>query len=257
MLFRTSLLILLLMSASAQAESRLHVFAAASLSAPLQSITHSFIKKAGIEVSITFASSSALARQIKQGAPASVFITANPDWLDYIEKDNLTLQKSRRTILSNRLVIAAHKEQDIDPFSFPEHASVKRLKLDSQRRIATGNPEHVPLGMYAKEALSNSGLWQSWRPLLAPSNSARSALALTERQETLIGIHYESDIQQSNKLKRLSIIPESYHTPIRYEVSLIRGDKLDPASQYYDYLFSKEAGSVFRHYGFIVLDSRQ
>lgn len=249
MFFRTLFISLCFLSSDLPAEDTLHIFAAASLSQPLEELSKQFTQENDHKISLTFAASSTLARQIVQGAPAALYISANSDWIDYLQDYGSLSTASRQQILTNTLVVASHNESDIEPFIFSK--TMKFPVLDStQARIAVGNPDHVPSGMYAKEALTHVNQWSTWQPYLAPANNARSALALTERQETIFGIHYRSDVINSETLKILSEIPKQFHSPIKYEIVLIGENVTSMALRYAQFLTSPNSLNLFTAYGF-------
>lgn len=239
----------LMLSHSAFAKETVTIFAAASLTSPLQEIAHQIEKTSPVKIILSFASSSTLARQITQGAPADLYLSANSRWVDYLEKDAHLQPASRKALLKNRLVIASQRESAIPYFEFSPALVLSNLP-EFSGRIAVGDPQHVPVGIYAKEALEKVNLWHSWKDKLAPTNSARSALALTERGETLLGIHYYTDVSQNPKLKVLSQIPSTLHSPIIYEVAMLNRSTHNAVSSVYHYLFSQEAASVFERFGF-------
>ena len=237
---------------SVQAEDRIHIFAATSLTAPLEELSVNFRDKHQHLPALTFASSSVLARQITQGAPADLYIAANKRWMDYVEQQGSLQPSTRQALISNRLVIVGNKDHVIAPFQFSDAINIDHL-IDKHSRIAIGDTNHVPVGIYAKEALQTANLWQEWQSYFAPTNSARSALALTERGETPMGIHYKSDIVDKPQLNILSEIPEVMHSPIVYEIAKIEGKDNASISLFYEFLFSKEASKVFKRYGFKTL----
>jgi len=240
---------------SVQAEDRIHIFAATSLTAPLEELSANFRDKYQHLPALTFASSSVLARQITQGAPADLYIAANKRWMDYVEQQGSLKVITRRSLISNRLVIVGNKDNTIPPFQFSKDVKIDHL-IDRDARIAIGDTNHVPVGIYAKEALESANLWQEWRSYFAPTNSARSALALTERGETPLGIHYKSDIVDKAQLNILSEIPETMHSPIIYEIAKIKGKDTASTSLFYEFLFSEEASKVFKRYGFKTLQDK-
>ncbi|WP_415887626.1 molybdate ABC transporter substrate-binding protein [Neptuniibacter sp. QD37_6] len=240
---------------SVQAEDRIHIFAATSLTAPLEELSAKFRDKHQHSPSLTLASSSVLARQITQSAPAHLYIAANQRWMDYVEQQGAIRPNTRRALISNRLVIVGNKDHIIAPFKFSEAIKIDQV-INQRSRIAIGDTNHVPVGIYAKEALQSANLWHEWKSYFAPTNSARSALALTERGETPMGIHYKTDILDKPQLNILSEIPESMHSPIIYEVAKIEGKENASTSLFYEFLFSEEASNVFKRYGFKTLQEK-
>ena len=158
------------------------VFAAASLTNALQDIASEYEKGKDVKIVSSFASSSTLARQIEQGAPADLFISADQQWMDYASEKKTIDNGSRVTLLGNDLVLVAPTASQPQPVNISKTTDWKSL-LKGQR-LAVGDPDHVPAGIYAKEALQNLGAWEQLSPLMARSNSVRAALALVERNET-------------------------------------------------------------------------
>ncbi len=255
MIFRLLTITFCLLSSALQAGETLHIFAAASLAEPLEELSAEFPLDQGQKISLSFASSSTLAQQIIHGAPSALYLSANSHWVDYLQENKNNLVESRQHILGNTLVIASHQDANINAFTFSP--ALKIVEINPQHgRIALGNPDYVPSGIYAREALESIGQWQSWRPYLAPANNARSALALTERQEAAFGIHYRSDVVNHTELRILSEIPAQLHSPIKYEMVLIRENATALARKYAEFLTSASSKRVFKKYGFTLPEER-
>ncbi len=232
----------------AQAAEKITVFAAASLTNALQKISEQYQQGKDVQVVSSFASSSTLAKQIEQGAPADLFISADQQWMDYTVGKQLMVDNTRYTLLGNDLVLVAaqeSKQQKIDI-----NKDTPWLKLLNGGLLAVGDPAHVPAGIYAKEALQNLGAWTALEPKLAPSSDVRSALALVEREESPLGIVYGSDAVASTKVKVVGIFPESSHKPVEYPMAVVKGHESAALTAFYDYLKTPAAAAIFKQYGF-------
>ncbi|MDU4094723.1 MAG: molybdate ABC transporter substrate-binding protein [Pantoea sp.] len=236
-------------SGHAVAAENVTVFAAASLTNALQDIVSQYEKnKDEIKIVASYASSSTLARQIEQGAPADLFISADQQWMDYAAQKNSVESDSRYTLLGNELVLIAPAATQAKAVTIDKNTDWKSL-LKGQR-IATGDPDHVPAGIYAKEALQNLGAWDTLSPVMARANNVRAALALVERNETPYGIVYGSDAVASQKVTVVGHFPENSHKPVEYPVAIVKGHRHPAVSAFYDYLKGPEAAIIFKKYGF-------
>lgn len=236
------------LSGQAAAAENITVFAAASLTNALQDISSQYHKEKEVDVVASYASSSTLARQIEQGAPADLFISADQQWMDYAIDKKQIVDNTRYTLLGNKLVLIAPKDSKIDKVSIDKQTEWKKL-LDGGR-LAVGDPDHVPAGIYAKEALEYLGAWTTLSPEMARANNVRSAMALVERAEAPLGIVYGSDAIASNKVKVVGVFPEQSHKPVEYPMAIVKGHENAMVSAFYDYLKGPEAAAVFKRYGF-------
>jgi len=225
------------------------VFAAASLAQAITDLADVFTAKGGGKVTPSFAGSSILAKQIENGAPANLFISADEDWMNYLADRQLIVPPSRLDLLGNRLVLIALRESpirgEIGP-GFP----LAQLLGDS--RLATADPDHVPAGKYAKAALGKLGVWTGIESKLARADNVRAALALVERGECALGIVYATDAAISMKVRIVGAFPEDTHPPIVYPVALVSGKDTPASRSFLDFLKTPEARSVFEKYGFTV-----
>ena len=187
-------------------EGKITVFAAASLTNAMQDIATQYKKEKGVDVVSSFASSSTLARQIEAGAPADLFISADQKWMDYAVDKKAIDTASRQTLLGNSLVVVAPKASEQKDFTID--SKTNWTSLLNGGRLAVGDPEHVPAGIYAKEALQKLGAWDTLSPKLAPAEDVRGALALVERNEAPLGIVYGSDAVASKGVKVVATFPE-------------------------------------------------
>lgn len=245
-------LLILVLTSSLQAAERVHLFAASSLATAMDRLATQYQTRTGIRVVTTYAASSALARQIYQGAPADIYLSANQRWMDYLQQQKMIQPQSRKTLLHNTLVL-------IQPATAqPPGGTISQLTNDwplmetlADRRLALANPDHVPAGIYAKEALTTLNHWPRIRRNLARSHNVRGALALVEQGEAPMGIVYRTDALASQKVSIIADIPDNSHTSIDYPIALIR-DAHATAADFYHYLNSPEAAAVFKAQGFRV-----
>jgi molybdate transport system substrate-binding protein len=231
------------------ADAEVVVFAAASLTDVLQAIA----KQGGFtQVKFSFASSSALARQIGQGAPAQLFVSADLAWMDAVQKSGQVEPGTRRDLASNRLALVAPGTSE--PAAAPQSADALRARIDAvlaqpNARIATGDPAHVPVGRYAQAALAALGLWDAVAPRLARADNVRNALALVERGEAPLGITYTTDALASGKVQVVALFPLASHAPIRYPMALLKGAS-PAARRFHAHLLAPEAQALLRQAGF-------
>ena len=225
------------------------IFGAMSLTDALTEVSQRFGEVRNVKVYCNFAGSSTLQRQIEKGAPAAVFISASPKQMDALQQNRLLHQDSRRTILHNRLVLIAPVDSSLSM------VDVGMLAQDSIRRIAIGEPNSVPAGIYGREALTHLGLWDAVQPKLIPSADVRSTLAYVESGEVDLGIVYQTDARLSKKVKVIYQFPDSSHSPIVYPAAVLRdtGSKV-LAQAFLDYLQTAEAAAIFEKYGFSVVN---
>jgi molybdate transport system substrate-binding protein len=236
--------VLFLTSASARAADVL-VFAAASTTDALNEVAEMFAAKGMGHVRSSYAASSTLAKQIERGAPADIFLSADLQWMDYLQDRKLIVAGSRANLFGNTLVLIA-----------PAGARTAEIKLDDlarllgDGRLATGDPDHVPVGLYARQALEKLGQWQAVEPRLARAGSVRAAMALVERGEAPFGIVYATDAAASGKVKVVAAFPAALHDPIVYPVALVAGHETPAAKDFLAFLASAEAKGVFVRHGF-------
>lgn len=224
------------------------VFAAASLTNAMQDIAAQYNKEQKVDVVSSFASSSTLARQIEAGAPADIFISADQKWMDYAVDKKAIDTPSRKTLLGNSLVVVAPKASPQGEIAINDKTDW--LSLLKGGRLATGDPAHVPAGIYAKEALQKLGAWETLSPKLAPAEDVRNALALVERNEAPLGIVYGSDAVASKGVRVVGTFPESSHQKVEYPLAIVKGHNNSTVSAFYDYLQGPQAAAIFKRYGF-------
>ncbi len=231
-------------------EQTITVFAAASLRNAIDEVNVEFAKASGVRVIVSYAATSALVRQIEQGAPADIFISADLEWMEYAAQKDLIARGSRTDLLGNRLVLIAPKVSPLGMLVIDRSLDLGRLIGD--HRIATGDVRAVPAGKYAKAALESLGLWEHVERKLAMVENVRAALMLVARGETPLGIVYATDAQGEPNVKVLGTFPENSHAPIIYPAAATR-DAKPTAAQYLTFLRSPAAGRIFERHGFTFL----
>jgi molybdate transport system substrate-binding protein len=231
------------------------VFAATSLVNALDNVDRTFTQATGIRVTARFAASSTLMKQMERGAPADVFVSADLDWMDYGTSHRLIEDDTRINLLGNRLVLIAAKDSPIGEVIIGPGFDL--TKLAGNGRIATGDIRRsIPVGLYAKAALEELGVWGAVEPKMAMTDTVRVAMALVARGEASLGIVYASDAKVEPNVKVIGTFPESSHPPIVYPAAATRDAKVE-AKRYLEFLRSAAAGAVFQDYGFAVLAQRR
>ncbi|PHM48147.1 molybdate ABC transporter substrate-binding protein [Xenorhabdus miraniensis] len=230
------------------ATDKVTVFAAASLTNALDDIAAQYKKEKQGDIVASYASSSTLARQIEQGAPADIFISADQQWMNYVSDKQLIAENTRHTLLGNQLVLIAPKESKLEKIDINKETKWKSLLAGG--RLAVGDPDHVPVGIYAKESLQYLKAWDMVNPLMARTNNVRSGMALVERAEAPLGIVYGSDAVASKKVKVVGVFPPESHKPVEYPIVIIKGHEKQAVRDFYDYLKTPEAAEIFKRYGF-------
>src|SRR6516162_3461502 len=226
------------------------VFAAASMKNALDDVDAAFTKSTGLKVVASYAASSALIKQIENGAPADVFASADLDWMDYGAQHKLIKDDTRVNLLGNRLVLIAPKDSKIGNVTIAPGFDLAKLAGDG--RIVTGDVRAVPVGKYAKAALEKLGAWAAAEPKFAMTENVRAALTLVARGEAPLGIVYETDAKVEPNVKIVGAFPADSHPPIVYPVAVTVNAKPE-AAQYLAFLRSGAAKAVFETYGFTFL----
>lgn len=247
----------LLFAAGAQAQAQakpesappLTVFAAASLKEAMDEAGAAWTQRTHQDVRNSYAASSALARQVEQGAPADVFISADSDWMDYLQQRNLIDIATRRDLLGNTLVLVAPKDSKAKPLSLRKGSNLLPL-LGADGRIALALTASVPAGKYAKAAFESLGIWTALQPRAAEAENVRAALLLVSRGEAPLGVVYGSDAQADPGVRVLATFPASSHPAIVYPVARIKASANPQAVAFVRWLGSKQAAAIFRKHGF-------
>jgi molybdate transport system substrate-binding protein len=235
---------------AAAQEKSITAFAAASMKNALDDINAAFTQRTGIKVVTSYGASSALARQIEQGAPADVFASADTDWMHYASQKKAIKDDTRVHLLGNRLVLIAPRESKVAPVTIGPGFDLAKLVGDG--RVATADVRAVPVGKYAKAALEKLGGWTAAEPKFAMTENVRAALALVARGEAPLGIVYETDAKVEPSVKIVGQFPEDSHPAITYPVALTVNAKPEAAA-YLAFLRSTVSKAVFERYGFTFL----
>jgi molybdate transport system substrate-binding protein len=235
--------------AAGGAAPELTVFAASSLTNALQEIGGAFTHDTGEPVRFSFAASSTLARQIESGVGANIFFPADSEWMDYLQARGLIDKGSRRDVLGNRLVLIAPADSKVNLKIQPKF---KLLEALNGGRLATGDPDSVPVGKYAQSALTRLGLWARIVDRLVRAENVRSAMAFVARGEAPLGIVYATDAWVDKKVRIVDTFPADSHSPITYPVAATNIAHAD-AQKFIDYLGNPASRAVFKKYGFAVL----
>jgi len=225
------------------------VFAAASLTNALQKVADDYKTKSGQTVAVSFAASSALARQIEASGGADIFISADKDWMDYLDNKGLIAHATRKDILGGHLVLIAPASSKLQVKIAPHFDLIGAL---GGGRLAVADPDSVPAGKYARTALTALGVWNTVVDHLVQAENVRVALAYVARGEAPLGIVYSTDAAAEPKVKIVGEFPGNTHQPIVYPAALTRDAK--PAAQaFLDYLKGPEANAIFAKAGFVIL----
>jgi molybdate transport system substrate-binding protein len=240
-------------AASAHAEAAkkpaLLIFAAASLTNVLSDISPAWEKSSGVPVKLSFAASSVLARQIEAGAKADVFISADSEWMDYLQSRNLIDQTSRRNLVGNRLVLIAPADSKLELKIAPGFKLAEAL---GNGRLATSDPDTVPAGRYARSALTSLGVWDEIADRLVRADNVRSAMLFVSRGEVPLGIVYATDAAVDSKVRVIDLFPAATHVPITYPAAAVRGAR-SGAAALTAYLAGVETRAAWRKFGFVEL----
>ena len=234
--------------AQAQAQPGATVFAAASLADALRALGQDWAARGNPPPRLSFAASSALARQIEQGAPADLFLSADEPWMDYLQSRGVIARETRRAPIGNALVLVAPADR---VRSVTLARGTDLLALAAGGRIAVGDPAHVPAGRYAQAALEWMGQWQAVAPRLARADNVRAALLLVERGETPLGIVYATDAAAARGVAVLGTFPPESHPPITYPFAVTRRAAGDAqARALHAFLSGPEAAATWQRFGF-------
>ena len=251
---RLSLLLVALSAAfaslPAQAESPVIVFAAASMKTALDETAASFHAQEGVEIKISYGGSLALARQLTEGAPADIFVSADEDSMDEAAKGKAIKAESRSDILANALVVVANKASPVQALPLTVADLTDALGVG---KLVTGEVNSVPVGKYAKQALTNLKLWDTVEPRLAMTDNVRAALAFVARGEAPLGIVYATDAAAEPAVKIVATFPDSSHKPIVYPMALTAASANTAAVKFFNFLRSPVARAIFERQGFKTL----
>lgn len=233
--------------AFARADSTVTVFAAASLTDALGAADAAYTHLTGVAVRESFASSSTLARQIEAGAPADVFVSADTEWMDYLRRKGLVANPT--LLLGNALVVIAPLGGSVHEQAIGPNLDWLGL-LGRDGRLAVADPDHVPAGIYAKQALEHLGAWPRLEPRLARAEDVRGALALVERSDAPLGIVYLTDARASARVRIVGVFPAATHAPIVYPAGIVKGSDTPVVNNYFRFLCGAAARKIFARFGF-------
>ena len=233
------------------AQTEIVVFAAASTTNVVTEIGEMYEARQLGRIVPSFASSSTLAKQIENRAPADLYISADKKWMDYLEERHLLIPGSRFDLAGNRIVLIVPVESAVQKIDVTPGVSLAPV-LGRDGRLAMGDPDYVPAGAYGRKALENLGGWNSLKDRIAPMKDVRAALTLVERGETPIGIVYATDAAISGKVRVVGTFPADSHPPIVYPAAAVTGGNISAAKKFLSFLKSPEVRQVFEKYGFDV-----
>jgi molybdate transport system substrate-binding protein len=233
------------MAVDAYAREKILLFGAISTTNAITAIAKDFAERDICSLSPVFAASSTLARQIAVGAPADIFLSANQNWMDWLDEKAKLELGSRVDMLGNRLVM-------IVPADSKENLELTESLIAKlgDSRFVIADPDHVPAGIYAKAALESLGLWQTLSPRLARMQNVRTALAVIERRGADAGIVYTSDAAASKRVRVASVIDANLHPTIRYPIAIIVGRATSAVLACYEHLLSATSAAIFESHGF-------
>lgn len=238
--------LLAVQSATVSAVETVMVYAATSTFNALSDIIKEYNElNTDIIVKVSFASSSTLAKQIEAGAPAQIFISANPKWMDYLQQQNLLIPETRTNLLHNKIVLISPIAYSIKVKMNQDFNFANQLK----GKLCLGDPNHVPAGIYAKQGLVTLNWWNNLKRDIVGTKDVRAALVLVEMGECAAGIVYATDAKASDKVQVIAEFPSKTHEPIVYPLARVAGSS-DIANDFMAYLKSKESRKVFKRYGF-------
>lgn len=246
-LFRFVFVLLALIPIESRAQT-VTVFAAASLTDALKDEAALWVKQGHPAATLSFGSSSTLAKQIEQGAPANIFASADEKWMDDMASKNQIVPDTRKDLLGNDLVL-------IVPASKPTHVTIKQgfdlaRLLGANGRLAVGDPAHVPVGLYAKQALEKLGIWDSVSSKIAATADVRSGMLLVEQAEAPAGIVYSTDAAVSRKVMIAGTFPASSHDPITYPFAIVKAGDTPAARAFLTFLEGPQAKAIWVKRGF-------
>lgn len=252
LLFSAFIVLLAAFSPASAEDKTITVFAAASMKNALDEVDAAYTARTGVKITASYAASSVLAKQIEQGAPADVFVSADTDWMDYAASKKTINEPTRVNLLGNSIVLIAPKDSEVNNVTIAQGFDLAKLAGDG--RIATGDVKSVPAGKYAKAALEKLGAWQAAKPKFAMAESVRAALTLVARGEANLGIVYSTDAKVEPGVKIVGTFPADSHPAIIYPVAATTTAKGE-TNDYLAFLRSSAAKTIFEKYGFKFLIS--
>ncbi len=236
-------------AACAQGSDKLVIFAASSLTEAMNDVGEAYAKTGKPKPVFSFAASSALAKQIENGAPAAMFVSADEMWMDYLSQHKLVIADTRVSFLGNTLVLVAPADRPLHLTIGPNFPLAKSIGTG---KLSLADPDAVPAGKYAKAALESLGVWKSVEANVIRGENVRSALAFVERGEAAAGIVYSTDAALTQKVAVVGAFPETSYPPISYPLAIVAGHDTPAARAFRDFMLGDAAKAVYRKYGFAV-----
>jgi molybdate transport system substrate-binding protein len=224
------------------------IFAAASTTGAVEDAARIFEQASGIRVRAVFAASSILAKQVAADAPADLYLSASSHWMDYLQERGWVAPETRVDLLGNTLVLVVPADS---PLKLEIGTGVALVRALGDRRLAMGDPNHVPAGIYGKAALQALGLWSQTADRVAFAGNVRAALALVDRGEAAAGLVYATDAAISARVRIAARFPPDSHPPITYPLAVVADKARPEVLRFHRYLIGPEAGAVFRRHGFL------
>ncbi|HSE74618.1 MAG TPA: molybdate ABC transporter substrate-binding protein [Dongiaceae bacterium] len=240
-----------LAGAALAAEPAVTMFAAASLTDALKAAAAAWKDKGNPSVVLSFGSSSAIAKQVEGGAPADIFASADEKWMQYLNDKGLIVADTLRRPIGNDLVLVAPASSDVSIAVAPGFDLAGALDAG---RLAIGDPNAVPAGIYGKQALAKLGVWDTIESRIAPAENVRAALALVQRGEVPLGIVYATDARGVGDVRVVGTFPDDSHDPIVYPMAIVAGHERPEVKAFFDFLLGAEARQIFNRYGFKTLE---
>ena len=226
------------------------VFAAASLKDAFDQAVEMFQQQGGEKVIVSYAASSALAKQIESGAPADIFVSADLGWMDYLQQRNLIKPDTRKNLLGNRLVLVAPAESEINVEIRPNFPLASLL---GDGHLAMADPDAVPAGKYGKAALEELGVWSSVESRVVRAENVRAALFFVSRREAPLGIVYQTDAAADKGVKIVGVFPEQSHLPIVYPIAVTTNSQNADSGKLLRFLESPAIKNIYEKHGFVAL----
>ena len=239
---------LIITSSVSYAAEKVAIYAAASTTNMIDEVLAVYNKKGGNAVS-TYGASGALAKQIEQGAPAGIFISANQEWMDKLEKDNMILNNSRKNLIGNKLVLVTNVKNSV---KVDFNKKVDFASILKNEKLVIGAPESVPAGQYAKQSFTKLGYWDSLQKNIVTAANVRDALAFVSRGEALLGVVFGTDAIADKNVTVVAEFPSNTHDDISYPVAVIKDNSNQEVKKLYNFLISDEAKKIYEKYGFKV-----
>lgn len=232
----------------ANSSQQINVFAASSLKESMDAITAEWTKKSGQKVVVSYAASSALAKQIVQGAPADVFVSADGEWMDYLQQRNKIATKTRFNLVGNRLVLIVPANSKLSSISLNKPDAL--LKVLGDGRLAVAETGSVPAGRYAKQSLIGMKAWDSVSARLAQGENVRAAMAFVARGESPLGIVYATDAGAEPKVRVIATFADNSHDAIVYPAAAVATANPDSAKAFLKFMQGSQAKTIFKRAGF-------